>query len=164
MNELETACQGYRQLRDVVKTTQIASQGGDNEPQASYAPFVWHDDCVYLYLSELAQHTRNLRRNPAVGLMLIEDEGAARNPFARKRIYLQGRAQTVSRDEPLFVRVLEKFGDRFGAVMDVIAPLPDFHLFRVEPQSGQYIQGFGQAYRLCGARLDALEHIDPRNG
>jgi heme iron utilization protein len=164
LNELETASQGYRQLRDGLKTTQIASQGGNNEPQSSYAPFVWHDRCLYLYLSELAQHTQNLRRNPAVSLMLIEDENAARNPFARKRISLQGRAQIVSRDDPLFVRILDKFGNRFGSVMEVIAPLPDFHLFRIEPLSGQYVQGFGQAYRLGGEHLDTLEHIDPRQG
>ena len=164
MSELETARQNYLRLRDVVETAQIASQGGNSEPQASYAPFVWLDDCLFLFISELAQHTHNLRRNPAVGLMLIEDESAARNPFARKRIYLQGRAETVSRQDPLYSRVLDEFGRRFGSVMEVIAPLPDFHLFRIKPLSGQFIQGFGQAYRLRGEQLDTLEHIDPRQG
>ena len=162
--DLEDAQANYRVLRDSVLTTQIASQGSEQHPLASYAPFVWHQEHLYLYLSELAAHTRNLRDNPAVGLMLIEDEAATRNPFARRRICYRGRARIRGRDDPVFAQVLAEFGRRFGAVMDVIEPLPDFHLFQISLLDGQFIQGFGQAYRLTGENLDLLRHLDPRQG
>lgn len=162
MSDSDDAQTGYRALRDSVVSVQIASLDGERQPQASYAPCVWHDAHLYLFLSELSRHTRNLRIDPAVGLMLIEDEAAARNAFARRRICYQGRARILERDDPLFAPVLAEFGRRFGAVMDVIEPLPDFHLFQISLLEGQYIQGFGQAYRLTGENLDSLQHVDPR--
>ena len=164
MDELDTASQNFLNLREAVKTVQIASRDQENRPHASYAPFVWYEGCVFLYLSELARHTQNLRNCSSVGLMLIEDESESRNPFARKRIYFNGEAETVSRRQPLYVQVLSGFNSRFGSVMEVIEPLPDFHLFRILLTEGQYTQGFGQAFNLTGEHLDILEHIDPRKG
>ena len=164
MNDREEPRQEYLNLRNSLLSVQIATNGIEQIPESSYAPFVWIDGHIYLFLSELAQHTQNLRRDPSVGLMLIEDEAQARNPFSRRRIYLQGNAQALLRDHEAFSRVLDEFRQRFGAVMDVIEPLPDFHLFRVNLHQGRFILGFGQAYRLTGDELDELEHIDPRKG
>ena len=160
----EDALQEYLNLRNTLLSAQIATQGDEQTPESSYAPFVWFDGCIYLFLSELARHTQNLRRDPAIGLMLIEDEAQARNPFSRRRIYLQGKAMPLLRDHESFAPVLAEFHQRFGAVMEVIEPLPDFHLFRVNIFNGRFILGFGQAYLLSGDDLDQLEHIDPRQG
>ena len=164
MNDPDEVRQEYLDLRQALLSVQIATQGDENIPESSYAPFVWFDGHIYLFLSELARHTRNLRREPAVGLMLIEDEAQARNPFSRRRIYLQGTAQSLTREHDAFAPVLAEFHRRFGAVMEVIEPLPDFHLFRVSIYQGRFILGFGQAYRLTGDDLENLEHIDPRQG
>lgn len=164
MNDSDDVRQDYLALRDTILSAQIATLDRNQSPQSSYAPLVWLQQRPWLYLSELAQHTQNLRRDPAIGLMLIEDESQARNPFARRRIYLQGSAQQIGRGHESFVPVLDEFGRRFGAVMEVIEPLPDFHLFRVEPREGRFIRGFGQAYELSGDGLETLRHIDPRRG
>ena len=149
-------------MRHSLLSAQIATQGEEQTPESSYAPFVWFDGQIYLFLSELARHTRNLRREPAIGLMLIEDESVARNPFSRRRIYLQGTAQPLTREHESFTPVMAEFHRRFGAVMEVIEPLPDFHLFRVGIYQGRFILGFGQAFELTGDDLDILEHVDPR--
>ena len=162
MNDLDGVQQAYLDLCNTQLSAQIATLGDEHTPESSYAPFVWFDGDPYLFLSELARHTRNLRREPAIGLMLIEDEAQARNPFSRQRICLQGTAQPLVREHESFVPVLAEFRRRFGAVMDVIEPLPDFHLFRVSIYQGKFIFGFGQAYCLAGEDLDQLEHIDPR--
>jgi hypothetical protein len=101
-------------------------------------------------------------RNPEVGLMLIEDEFEAANSFARRRISLQGRAQPVERDSDIFKSVISLFHRRFGKVMKIIEPLPDFQLFCVRVTSGRFVRGFGQAYELTGERLDDLHLADPR--
>lgn len=98
-------------------------------------------------------------RNPEIGLMLLEDE--AGNPFARKRINLQGRAELITRDSAQFRAVLDLFHDRFGKVMEVIEPLLDFELFCVQVTTARFVRGFGQAYELEGDKLDRLTHIDP---
>ena len=94
--------------------------------------------------------------------MLIEDEFEAANSFARRRISLQGRAQTVERDSDIFKSVISLFHRRFGKVMEIIEPLPDFQLFCVRVTSGRFVRGFGQAYELTGERLDGLHLADPR--
>lgn len=161
VSDIDEARQDFLSLREKVLTLQIASVGTDNIPLASYAPFVWHDNACYMLLSDLAEHTPNLRRNPAISLMLIEPENEATNPFARKRILLQGRAAIIARDDPLYTPRLSEFQQRFGNIVEVIATLADFHLFQVRPESGRFVRGFGQAYQLCGESLDQLNHIDP---
>jgi len=127
---------------------------------ASHAPLVWFDSHSYLFLSELASHTRHLTENPAISLILVEPETS--NPFARQRITLHGEVEIIAREEPLFKQVLQRFHHQFGDIMQVIEPLADFHLFRVNADSGRFIRGFGQAYEVGGDDLDQLIHIDPR--
>ena len=139
----------------------MATLGVNNQPEASYAPFVWLDDTCYLFLSALAKHTQNLNINPAISLLLIEGEGDTRNQFARRRIIWQGNTETVNRDSELFKRVMQGFRDRFGNFIDIIEPLQDFQLFKVEPQSGRFIRGFAQAFQLSGEGLVDITHINP---
>ena len=161
LNESEDARQDYLLLRDNTFSLQIATLGSEQTPEASYAPFVWHDNACYLFLSDLAKHTRNLKLNPSISVMIIEDEEQARNKFARRRIVLQGSVQMIERDLDLYETVLVQFRGRFGEVMKLLEPLRDFHLFQVTPDSGRFIRGFGQAYALAGERLDELAHINP---
>ncbi len=147
-------------LRESVKTVQLATNDTDGNPQASYAPYVWIEQACYLYLSELARHTRNLISNPAVSLLFIEAEQSSKNLFARRRIILRGKACKVARESHQFQRIMAEFKNRFGDFIDLIEPLQDFHLFRIDPQSGRFIRGFAQAFELTGPGLNKIEHID----
>ena len=95
--------------------------------------------------------------------MLLENAGAAPNPFARKRVSLRGKAEIVAREVKLYGDVLSEFRRQFGEIMQLLESLPDFTLFRIRLESGSFVRGFGQAYALSGARLERLAHIDPRN-
>lgn len=148
-------------LREQAGSAQLATLAPHGEPEASYAPLVWVDGSVYLFLSELAHHTRNLRHHPAIGLMLLGPADNAANAFARPRITLQGDVSAIARDDPLFEPVLREFRQCFGKVMEIIEPLPDFQLFRVNLRQGRFVRGFGQAYELGGRNLDELIHIAP---
>jgi putative heme iron utilization protein len=162
LNESDSARQDFLALRDNASSAQLATLNKYTTPEVSYAPCILFVGDYYLFLSQLASHTANLMRNPEVGLMLIEDESEAANPFARRRISLQGRAQPVERDSDLFKSVISLFHRRFGKVMKIIEPLPDFQLFCVGVTSGRFVRGFGQAYELTGKRLDELRLADPR--
>jgi putative heme iron utilization protein len=161
LSDLASARQDFLALRSHSSSALLATLSPGGKPNASYAPMLWLDDYCYLFLSELANHTGNLKADPSISLMLIEPEQQAANAFARQRITLQGAASVIARDEPLFAQVLSEFHRRFGGVMSVIEPLPDFHLFRIRLDSGHFIRGFGQAFRLSGEHLDELTHIRP---
>jgi len=163
LNDLSSAQREYLALRNQAGNALLATIADDQTPAASYAPLAWLDGYCYLFLSELAMHTRNLKRCSSISLMLIEAEADAANPFARRRITMNGSVIVIARDDPLFDPVLAEFHRRFGKIMRVIEPLPDFSLFRVCLQAGRFVRGFGQAYDLSGERLDELVHIDPGN-
>ncbi len=156
------AQQEFLALRREIQSAQIATLDENQLPQSSYAPLIWLSSKPYFYLSELASHTENLQDRSVLGLILIEDQAQARNPFARRRISWQGNAQSVARESELFNPAMNEFQRRFGAIMNVILPLPDFHLFEVTLHSGRFIRGFGEAYRLIGESLETLQPIGPK--
>jgi putative heme iron utilization protein len=159
-SEHETIQQEFQSLREGLKTVQLATIGPDGKPEASYAPYVWSEQAAYLYLSELARHTTNLKANPAISLLFIEAEEKSRNLFARRRIILYGKVEKVVRESNQFAAIMTEFKTQFGKFINVIEPLQDFHLFQISPQSGRFIRGFAQAYELTGPGLNEIKHID----
>ena len=162
MNDSDNTRQEFLALRDGATSAHLATLAEDSAPEASYAPLVWFEGNCYLYLSLLASHTGNLTRDPKISLMLIETETPSGNSFARRRINYHGKVEVIDRDDALFNSVLGEFHLRFGKVMEIIEPLPDFLLFRVDLHAGRFIKGFGQAYQLAGENLDRLQHVGPR--
>ncbi len=158
-DNLTSAQKEFQNLRETLKTVQLATLNSDGQPEASYAPFVWFEQNYYLYLSELAKHTSNLLGNSSVSLLFIESEESSPNLFARRRIILQGDAQAVTRDAELFEQIMTQFRQRFGNFIDRIQPLKDFHLFQIKTHRGRFIQGFAQAYELSGPGLNDIRHI-----
>ena len=163
MSNTDSVRQDYLALRNQANSAQLATVGSDKTPEASYAPCIWREGYGYVFLSELASHTQNLKLNPAISLLLIEAETTAGNAFARKRISLFGKAGIVARSDNHYKTVINDFYRRFGDVMKLIEPLADFHLFRITVQRGRFIRGFGQAYELAGDTLEQLIPVDPGN-
>ena len=162
MTDFEQASSECQALLNAAGRAHLATLGAAGNPEASYAPCVRHDGDFYLFLSALSAHTGNLARDDRIGILLLDETGASPNPFARPRVSLRGRVESVDRDASLFSEVLEDFRRRFGEIVQMLESLPDFTLFRIRPESGTYIRGFGQAYAIEGRALDRLRHIDPR--
>lgn len=145
------------------RTAVLATVGAGGAPEASYAPYV--ADAAgrfFVYVSGLAPHTRNLAESGRADVLFLQEEAAAANPFARVRLSYACRAEPVGRDTPEWTAVMAQFEREFGNIVGVLRALPDFRLFRLEPQSGRYVRGFGQAYRLEGAGLAEVRPAGPR--
>ncbi len=151
-------------FRESVGTAVLATADAIGVPHASSAPYVADErENVYVYVSGLARHTMDLRATGRASVLFLEKEGAARNPFARRRLTYQCKATVVARDSPRWRELLDRFADEFGAIMDTLRALADFELFCLEPEAGTYVRGFGQAFELSGAGLSRVSHIDPRS-
>ncbi len=148
------------QLLTTQQTLQLATLDTNGNPAISYAPFV-RDEMgnFYIFISGLASHAQDLLQHPAVAVMLIADEQDARQIFARTRVTYQCSAEVVTRDTPEATSLLDAMQARFGEVVGVLRGLGDFVLFRLKPQSGRFVMGFGQAFVLTGDALQTLEHI-----
>lgn len=135
------------------QTLILASVSSEGSPEVSYAPFVRVAGVWYVYVSELASHTKNMLDTGLASALLIESEQDASNLFARKRASFQMRADEVSRETVEWCSVMAIFESRFGSVVGLIKDLTDFHLMALTPLSGSFVRGFAQAFTLGGETM-----------
>lgn len=139
------------------KSVVIATLREEGHPFSSYAPFVRYNDRFYVFISDIATHAQNLRRDGRAALFFIEDESQSANVFARKRISLQCDAELIPRDAPLFAPVMAAFTQKFGdATVSMLLKMADFNLFGFSTRSGEATFGFGEAYRVGGEKMEQL--------
>ncbi|MDO6562936.1 pyridoxamine 5'-phosphate oxidase family protein [Amphritea sp. 1_MG-2023] len=141
------ALQQLKSLFDSSECVHLATQS-EAGPAASYATFVVSEEVLYVLISRLAEHTQNLQRCPAVSVMLLDDQANCRNPFARNRLTLECVAEEVGHEAAVYESVMQQYRQRHGSTVDLLRRLPDFMLFRLRPQRGRLVIGFGRAYRV----------------
>ncbi|MEP9377550.1 DUF2470 domain-containing protein [Aquabacter sp. CN5-332] len=93
-------------------------------------------------LSDLARHTRNLKRDPRVSLLLVDD--ARGDPMNAPRASLIGRAAGIS-EQDARRRFLERHGDAA-----LYADFADFGFYRLSMEEAHLVQGFGRISTLAG--------------
>ena len=160
MSNLQQIKKRYEEFIKDFRSLCFSSVDSRGLPQIGYAPFAEDEQRqFFVYLSDLASHTSALRESQKASVLLIEDEAHAREVFARKRIIFQCTANQVPRGSDLWLSHLENLKERFGDLVSTLQTFSDFHLFHLQPQSGTFITGFGQAYSITGERMDRLEHL-----
>lgn len=135
-------------LHDRSKTLMMATQTEASAPHISYSPYALIDGKYYVFLSELAEHTRHLTERPQASIMLIEDEQDTRNLYARARLSWVAQASMIKRQTALFDAAMSQLKKRTGQTIGLLLSLNDFNLFELAPQHGRLILGFGQAYQI----------------
>lgn len=110
----------------------------DRQPYASLvASACGLDGSPLLLLSDLAQHTRNLKAEPAASL-LFDDTAGMPDPLAGSRLTVIGRAAPCADRH-----ALARFVARHPAAASY-AGFADFRLYRVEIERGHLVAGFGR--------------------
>lgn len=134
---------------ETFQTLMMASLTQEGEPHASTAPYVRIGSDFYIFISTVAQHGKNLLVNPKVSLLFAEDESQCVQSFARKRVTIEAFVSEVGRNEEHFLYAVERFKAHFDSeLVSTLSNMGDFHLFKLSPQSGNVVMGFGKAYRL----------------
>jgi len=147
------------EFRNQHRAVLISSTDPDGTPDASYAPFVSDQHgALYIFVSRLAAHTGNLLSSGQASLMFIRNEDQSPNLFARQRLIYQCSVDEIPASSEQYAPLLSQMTDSFGAIIKTLRQLPDFHLLRLTPISGRYIEGFGKAYQWQGALPDDEKH------
>jgi len=145
-------------LFGTVRSLMLGTIDGAGMPLVSYAPFAQDDSGdLLIAVSALAAHQPALAAASRVSVMLIEDEAATRQVFARTRLTLECEitpSQGAARRE-----VFAALRERFGEIADLLEGLGDFHAYRLRPRRGQFVMGFGAAFILPNGRIDAMERV-----
>lgn len=128
------------------KTLQLATLDDEGKPYASYAPFAVMDQCIYLLLSEVAVHAKNLQQHPIASVLIIEDEAHSENIFARIRVNLQLSCEHLALNSAQWQQGVNCLTERHGEMITHLSTMSDFHCFKLTPHKGRYVKGFGKAF------------------
>ncbi len=158
--EFESARIEMDLLIESVRSAILASVDGKGVPLSSYAPvYVDQNRNFYVYISSMAKHSSQIRRAEKASVMLIEDESVAQHLFARKRLTVDCRAEVVDRDAADWLDIIGMMESRHGETMSALKGLVDFDLFRLIPNEGRLVLGFGKAYRVFGDSLQEIDYV-----
>jgi len=128
-------------VRRLLRRRRLAALGTLDAGGAPYVSLVQlavdHDASPLLLLSDLADHTRNFRRDPRVSLLIDGTAGMA-SPLAGERATLMGRIAR-SADRHSLARYLARHPDAEG-----YAGFADFNLYRVAVERAHLVAGFGR--------------------
>lgn len=151
-------------LKNGVQTILLSTVGDDGSPHSGATPFVFgraqcdEEHHVFIFVSQLALHTRDLLSNGKASVMLIADEADSSQIFARTRVSYQCQAEKIAPEDACYEALLDRFQRERGKMIGLLRTLPDFVLFRLIPQRGQFVMGFGRAYQLSGEKMNQLVH------
>ena len=141
------AARARRLLRSVPMAALATTTAGDGRPYASLvAMAVGHDGTPVLLLSELSDHTRNLKQDSRAALLLDHTAGLA-NRLAGARLTMQGRLAQVA-DESLRRRFLARHP---GATR--YEGFADFAYWAMTVERCHLVGGFADAHWLEAAEV-----------
>lgn len=157
MSETENqapAAEVRRLLRSAATGTLASALARDGPKSGSWGwPYpslvlltVDHPGHPLLLLSDLADHTANLKADPRLGL-LVSDVAGLDDPLTGPRAGVLGIAEPAD-DPALLARVVRRHP---GAA--VYAGFADFHLYRLRIARAHLVAGFGRIHWLEAAEL-----------
>lgn len=148
------------EFRQTQQTLQLATVSSQGFPHVSYTPFVYLPDGYYILISDIAKHGQNLKLNPHVSIMMIEDEQDARSIYARKRLSFDAKANPIDRDTEHWSNAITALEQRFGEIVSNLSQLGDFYLYQLVPEQGRFVKGFGKAFEVSGQDMVDFVHLN----
>ena len=138
----------------------LATVNSAGEPEASYTPFVKHEGYYYIFVSELASHTRNLKHSNTASILLMK-LNPQDHAHTRKRLSCHCATRSIERDEALYETVMQLMQQQFGSLIETLRSLSDFQLFQLKPEKGNFVAGFGQAFEVDFQQGGKIRHRRP---
>lgn len=147
MSEDTPARAARRLMRQAGRVSLGTRLEGEASPYVSLALVACDQDISpLLFLSDLAQHTRNLMAD-AHACLLFDGTGHLPDPLTGARLSLLGQAEPV--DD---ARARDRFFRRQSSA-DFYRTFGDFRLWRLTPARGQLVAGFGRIQWIEAADL-----------
>lgn len=139
---------------DILQSAQtlfVCVTGEDGLPDLGTSPFIRDDKgCFYIYTSTLSAHVRALVKGHETRFLLIADEGASQNIWARLRIKFTASVEIIERGSAQFDASADKMVAAFGATMSLIRQFSDFQMVKITPKAGVIVTGFASAFEVTG--------------
>ena len=135
-------------LHESVLTVILSTINKDGRVETSYSPYFFDGNDYYVLISDLAPHSQNMKTNPDISFIIIDDESKTKNIYARRRLTSQALAEIVDKKSPLFEDIIDKLAKRVSKMVYMLSEMNDFNLFKITPTSGRIVIGFGKTYLI----------------
>ena len=161
--KLSEAIKEKERIFSEMDTIILSTTDDKGMPNSSYAPTALDNEGnFYIYISELSKHTQNLLSSNNVSFMIIEDECKSENIFARRRFTINGQSKEVIRDSEEWNNKIRLLENKFKDQINFLKNMTDFHLFKLIPENGLLVHGFGRAFRFVGKGLNQIKHLNDK--
>lgn len=128
-----------RTLLDEQRQSVVATLTQTGHPFASRAPFTpLSDGSPIVCISDLAEHTMNIRRDPRASVLVSEAVDDAEDPLARPRVTLVGSFLPFGPTPEQIQTHLQRHPSAAGYV-----GLDDFSWWRLDVLTARYVGGYG---------------------
>ena len=125
--------------RQITGTLCSVSKRHDAYPYGSFVTYAIHNGKPIFLISGLAEHTKNLRKNPKASLLISDSDGE--NPLAAARVTLLGECRKLADSEVAGAR--ETYLKQHPSAADYV-DFRDFSFYGLNVASIRYIGGFGR--------------------
>ncbi|MDW8327237.1 MAG: pyridoxamine 5'-phosphate oxidase family protein [Anaerolineales bacterium] len=143
-------------LARLLRTQRIAALGTlhAGAPSVAHVVFAAAPDfsAIYLHLSRLAAHTRDLLADPRCSLLFVETERPGQNPLTLARVSLHGVASVLAPDAAEYATAKTLYIEKLPFT-EFNFTLGDFGLFRFTPAGGRFVGGFARAHDVTPTDL-----------
>ncbi len=143
---------------DLLRRHRVAALGTlhDDAPSVTMTPFALIADplALVVLVSGLASHTKDMRVDGRVGVLVTEPESDGLSVHTLARVSMQCNARALAPEGPLHDVARRAYAARFPDMLDLFS-LGDFALFAIEPTAVRVVSGFAQASSITPASLAA---------
>ncbi len=144
-----------RTLVERVRVGTLCTLRGGGHPYGSFCTFAMDGPDPVFLISELAEHTQNLRGDPRASLLVAQAHEGDADPLANARLTLVGECRPQSGEAS--ARARAAFLARHpGAAY--YADFKDFHFWRLAVSELRYIGGYG---RMSWVELEGWRAAEP---
>src|SRR5690606_36618789 len=119
--KVKTKVPKIEELIGGAKSLILATLNENGTPASGYAPFVQTEGGFQILVSYMAKHTRNLRDRKSVSLMVILDESAVKQIYARDRLTMECEAVLVEPESEFFARSVKALEEKHGNIVKMLS-------------------------------------------
>lgn len=124
----------------------------DGHPFGSITPYlVDHDGSLLILISDLAEHTKNIKADPRVSLITHDQNDP--HIQTQGRVTVVGNATHVPDRDRAGLRYLRYFPEA-----QTYFAMHDFQFYRIAPQAIRYIGGFGNIHWVKAERYNVAPY------
>jgi hypothetical protein len=138
-------------IRDLLSSSRVLALAVivDGDPEAALLPYALRADFtgVYVQASGLARHSRGLKPDSHVGVLIHSDDKPGGDPMQLPRLTLQATVRVLERETDEFATAAARLIDRLPGAK-VTLNLEDFTLYELTFGRGRYIEGFARAFNV----------------